>query len=61
VKEKVADKFLSRWGWRKGQGVIIRKAAGWQFQGNTKNLIELCHDALEAVEIITRQAIVKQN
>jgi hypothetical protein len=33
-----------------GDAVIVRHALGWRFEGNPKNLIELCHDALEAMQ-----------
>jgi len=32
------------------EGGFKREAAGWQFDGHPKNLIELCHDSLEAFE-----------
>ena len=38
--------------------VGIRRAAGWQFLGNPKNLIELCYEALAAIEEYARQALV---
>lgn len=57
AKGTFAGRFTSRWGWREGQGVVIRRAAGWQFEGSPKNLIELCHDALEGIEELIRQAL----
>src|SRR5258708_8627018 len=63
-KELIAE-ASSRWGprtvgepsrWRSlnrsryGEAVMARRAAGWQFAGNPKNLIELCKDALEAMQ-----------
>jgi hypothetical protein len=62
---EVVEKSTSRWEpktaygperWRSlnksryGEAVVIRRAAGWQFAGNPKNLIELCHDALIAIQ-----------
>jgi hypothetical protein len=32
-----------------GDAVIVRHGLGWRFEGNPKNLIELCRDALEAM------------
>ncbi len=55
-----ADRFASRFGSRYGQGVVIRRAAGWQFAENSKNLIELCHDALEAMEGFIRQVLTTE-
>jgi hypothetical protein len=64
TKEVIAE-ASSRWGprtvgepsrWRSlnrsryGEAVVARRAAGWQFAGNPKNLIELCRDALEAMQ-----------
>lgn len=52
-----ADRFGSRFGSRYGDGVVVRRAVGWQFAENSKNLIELCHDALEAMEGFIRQVL----
>jgi hypothetical protein len=57
VMDKYADRFASRFGSRYAQGVVIRRAAGWQFAGNPKNLIELGHDALDAIEVFIRQVL----
>lgn len=57
VKGRFASRFVSRWGWREGHGIVIRRAAGWQFERNSKNLIELCHDALEGIKAFIRQAL----
>jgi hypothetical protein len=35
---------------RFGEPVVIRRAAGWRFAENSKNLIELCHDGLQAMQ-----------
>lgn len=36
-------------------GIVARREpAGWQFDGRPKNLIELCHDAVEALETAVR-------
>jgi hypothetical protein len=46
------DRFRSRTS-RFGQNIedlVRREPAGWQFEGQPKNLIELCHDALEELE-----------
>jgi hypothetical protein len=51
------DWLPSSFGSRSGQGVVIRRAAGWQFAGSPKNLIELCHDTLDAMEGFIRQAL----
>jgi hypothetical protein len=42
-----ANRFRSHFGSRYSEAVIIRQAAGWQFAGSSKNLIELCHDGVE--------------
>jgi hypothetical protein len=51
----------------RGSGRATRKAAlsfgvaaGWQFAENPKNLIELCHNALEAIEVFIRLALTKE-
>jgi hypothetical protein len=43
---------------RYGDAVIVRHAAGWRFEGNSKNLIELCHDALEAMRKFVAPVLV---
>ena len=43
---------------RYGDAVIVRHALGWRFEGNPKNLIELCHDALEAMRKFAVPVIV---
>lgn len=60
VEGRFASRFISRWGWREGQGIVIRRAAGWQFEGNSKNLIELCHDAVEGIEAFIRQVLTTE-
>jgi hypothetical protein len=52
------DRWPNRFTSRFGDVVGIRRALGWQFAGNPKNLIELCHDALNAMEEYARQALV---
>jgi hypothetical protein len=62
---EVVEKASPRWGsrtapeptrWRSlnksryGEAVVVRRATGWQFAGNRKNLIELCRDALAAMQ-----------
>jgi hypothetical protein len=44
------ERFCSRLGSRYSEAVVVRQPAGWQFAGSSKNLIELCHDGLEAME-----------
>jgi hypothetical protein len=51
------NKWQSRFSSRDGDVVGVRRAPGWQFAGNPKNLIELCHDALNAMEECARQAL----
>lgn len=57
VVDKYTDRFASRFGPRYGQGVVIRQAVGWQFAGNPKNLIEMGHDALVAIEVFMREVL----
>ena len=52
--DRYADRFASRFA---PAGVGIRFIGGWQFAGNPKNLIELGHDALDAMEVVIRQAL----
>jgi hypothetical protein len=47
---RTTKKPRSRFGSR--HGVVIRRAAGWQFAEDVKNIAKLCHDALEALEEI---------
>jgi hypothetical protein len=56
-RDKYADQFVSRFGTRTGAGVVIRYVGGWEFKGNPKSLIELGHDALDALEVFIRQAL----
>jgi hypothetical protein len=69
VTASIPDRWKSRWApdtnkWqsrftsRYADGVEVRRAEGWQFAGNPKNLIELCYDALNAMEECARQALV---
>lgn len=51
------ERFHSRFGSRYSETVIVRQPAGWQFAGSSKNLIELCHDGLEAMEGFFRQVL----
>ena len=51
------ERFRSRFGSRYSEAVVVRQPAGWQFAGSSKNLIELCHDALEAMEGFIRQVL----
>jgi hypothetical protein len=39
------------------EAVVTRQFTGWQFAENPKNLIELCHDALNALEEFYRQTV----
>lgn len=48
------NRFRSNFGSRYSEAVIVRQAAGWQFAGSSQNLIELCHDGIEAMERIIR-------
>jgi hypothetical protein len=52
---RMTKKSRSRFG--SGHGVVIRRAAGWQFAEDVKNIIELCHDALEELEGVIRQVL----
>jgi hypothetical protein len=55
------DKWQSKFKPKYSDGierVEVRRAAGWQFAGKPKNLIELCDDALDAIEEYARQALV---
>jgi len=68
VTASIPDSWKSNWApdtdrWQdrftpSGDVVGIRRAVGWQFAGNPKDLIELCHDALNAIEEYARQALV---
>lgn len=60
TRERFAGRFVSRWGWREGQGAVISRLDGWQFAENPKNLVELCHDALEAMEMFIRQVLTAE-
>jgi hypothetical protein len=51
------NKWQSRFTSRYGDVVGVRRAPGWQFGGNPKNLIELCSDALNAMEECARQSL----
>lgn len=51
------NRFRSHFGSRYSEAVIVRRAAGWQFAGSSKNLIELCHDGVEAMEGFIRQVL----
>lgn len=60
--DRYADRFASRFGSRYTQGgIVVRRAAGWQFAENPKNLIELGHDALEAIEVFIRLALTTED
>lgn len=48
------NRFRSNFGSRYSEAVIVRQAAGWQFAGSSKNLIELCQDGIEAMEGLIR-------
>lgn len=52
-----SNRFRSRFGSRYSEAVIVRQAAGWQFAGSSKNLIELCHDGIEAMEGFITQVL----
>ncbi len=43
------------------KGFFIPRAAGWEFEGNSKNLIELCHDALVELEHSISQTFTSQS
>jgi hypothetical protein len=68
VSASIPDRWKSSWApdtdrWPdrfapSNDSVEIRRAIGWQFVGNPKNLIELCFDALNAMEEYARQAMV---
>ena len=69
VSASIPDGWKSNWGpdtnkWQSsftslyGDVVGIRRAPGWQFAGSPRNLIELCSDALTAMEEYARQALV---
>jgi hypothetical protein len=51
------DRFRSHIESRFPESVVSRQPAGWQFEGHPKNLIELCHDALEDLEEAVRKAL----
>jgi hypothetical protein len=55
--DRFASRFLSRYGWRQGHGVVIEQTGGWQFDGNPKNIHDLCEEALEAIKVFLRQAL----
>jgi len=57
VVDRYTNRFASRFGSRHGHGLGIRYTGGWQFGGNPKNLIELGHDALDAIETIVEQTL----
>jgi len=47
---KNEGRLSSRYSSTAGMTQVLREPAGWRFDGHPKNLVELCHDALEAVE-----------
>jgi len=52
------SKWQSRFTSRYGDAVGVRRAPGWQFAGHAKNLVDLCSDALTAMEQCARQALI---
>lgn len=48
------DRFKSTMARGFGDGGFLREPAGWRFDGHPKNLIECCHDTLEAFEAAVR-------
>lgn len=58
--EPAQSKWVSRFNSRFDvHGVVIQEAKGWQFSGNSKNALELCRDALNAIEEYSRQAVTE--
>jgi hypothetical protein len=51
------SKWQSRFTSRFDDVVGVRRAPGWQFAGNPKNLVDLCCDALTAMEECAQQAL----
>jgi len=51
---KNEGRLSSRYSSTGGMTQVLREPAGWRFDGHPKNLVELCHDALEAVEAAVR-------
>jgi hypothetical protein len=51
------DCFQSHMESRYPESMVSRQPAGWQFEGHPKNLIQLCHDALEDLEEAIRKAL----
>lgn len=60
MRDRFAARYVSRWGWREGRGMVISKQEGWRFAENPKNLIELCHDGLEAIETFIREILTTE-
>jgi hypothetical protein len=38
MRDRFAARYVSRWGWREGRGMVITRQEGWRFAENPKNL-----------------------